>query len=125
MLFLLLFGICYPFCCIFPHIKYSEYTNIISVIYTILSRESSSVLCLPYQWVSLCVALRHLLGRSSLLGRAVAVVSHVLRPQLEQRLTVLLQRGSVPRIRVVHPLGWIFPRRSFAVQLQVCQKGRG
>ena len=36
--------------------------------------------CLPHQWVSLGVTLRHLLGWGSLLGWAVAVVSHVLRP---------------------------------------------
>lgn len=77
------------------------------------------LLHLPHQGVSFCVALRHLLGRGSLFGRAVAVVSHVLRPQLEQRLSFALQRGGVPRIRVVHPLGWILPGRSFAVQLQV------
>lgn len=80
--------------------------------------------CLPHQWVSLGVALRHLLGRGSLLGWAVAVVSHVLRPQLEQRLALLLQWSGVPWIRVVHPLGWILPRCSFPVELHVWQTGK-
>lgn len=76
----------------------------------------------PHQWVSLSVTLRHLLGWGALLGRAVSIISHVLRPQLEQRLPVLLQWGGVPWICVIHPLGWIFPCSSFAVQLQERQK---
>lgn len=88
------------------------------------NHEFCFAVCLPHQWVSLCVTLRHLLGRGSLLGRAITVVSHVLRPQLQQRLAVLLQRGGVPRVRVVHPLGRILPCCSFAVELWVCQRGR-
>ena len=74
----------------------------------------------PYQWVSLSVALGDLLGRGPLLGGAVAVVAHVLGPQLQQRLALLLLLGGgAPGVGVLHPLGRVLPRRPLAIQLGV------
>lgn len=83
-----------------------------------LDARDFSCVRLPHQGVSFGVTLGHWLGWGSLFGRAVAVVSHVLRPQLEQRLSFAMQRGGVPRVRVVHPFGRVLPGCSFAVQLQ-------
>lgn len=71
----------------------------------------------PYQWVSLGVALRDLLGGGALLGGAVAVVAHVLGPQLQQGLAVVLQGRRAPGVRVVHPLGGVLPGCTLPIQL--------